>query len=459
MLSASDNAVLTRTGAGTPMGDYFRRFWVPVLLSRELPAPDCPPLRVTVMGEDLVAFRDTRGQTGLLDPRCPHRGANLFFGRNEECGLRCVYHGWKFDVEGRCVDMPTMPPDSGFRDKVKAGAYPTREWGDFVWAYLGPPALEPVLPELEFALVPPEHRYVSKKLQECNWAQAAEGGIDTAHFSFLHMPVTASETESDDIMRRSSADRDRTRWMRADGMPRFHVESIDAGLLVGAARRADGDDLYWRVTHYLLPNHGLTPNAFAGENYHGQTWVPISDEQCWVFCYTWNPERPLTDAERKRLAAGQSVHAEVNEQFVPVRNRGNDYLIDRDDQRWRTYTGIRGISEQDAAIQDSQGVIADRSREHLGPTDTAIVKFRRLMLDGARRLREGVEPACARHGAGYTVRSGSAVSHREVPFGEVMTARFGHPQGLVVAGAPSNGCNDDAAGPRRANPAVPAASS
>jgi len=431
MLSAHDNELLTRTGPGTPMGDFFRRFWVPILLSRELPEPDGPPLRVRVMRDDLVAFRDTRGRVGLLDPRCPHRGANLFFGRNEACGLRCVYHGWKFDVDGRCVDMPTMPPESGFRDKVRAGSYPAREWGEFVWAYLGPPALEPALPELEFALLPPAHRFVSKKLQQCNWAQAAEGGIDTAHFSFLHMPVTSSESERDAIMRRSSADRDRTRWMREDGMPQFQVEACEAGLVIGAARRADGDDLYWRVTHYLLPNHGLTPNAFAGENYHGQTWVPITDELCWVFCYTWNPERPLTESERGRLRAGQSVHAEADERGVPVRNRDNDYLIDRADQKLRTFTGIRGISEQDAAIQDSQGPIADRTREHLGPTDTAIVKFRRLMLEGAQALRAGLEPAAARHGAAYTVRSGSALAQRSVPFPEVMVARFGDPLGRV----------------------------
>ena len=265
--------------------------------------------------------------------------------------------------------------------------------------------------------------------------ESAEGGIDTAHFSFLHMPVTSSEAESDAVMSRSSADRNRTRWMREDGMPRFQVEPFDAGLVIGAARRADGDDLYWRVSHFLLPNHGLAPNAFAGENYHGQTWVPIDDGSCWVYCYTWNPERPLTDVERRRLAAGQSVHSEVDERFVPIRNRENDYLIDRADQKLRTFTGIRGISEQDAAIQNSQGVIADRAREHLGPTDLAIVRFRRLMLEGARNLGAGLEPAAAKDGAAYTVRSGSALADRAIPFADVMTARFGDPLGRVGRGA------------------------
>jgi nitrite reductase/ring-hydroxylating ferredoxin subunit len=429
MLSAEDNELLTRTGSGTPMGDFFRRFWMPVLLSQELPEPDCPPVRVRIMGEDLVAFRDTEGRVGLLDPRCPHRGADLYFGRNEACGLRCVYHGWKFDVAGRCVEMPTMPPESTFRDRVRATSYPTREWGDFVLAYLGPPTQEPVLPELEFAVVPPAHRFVSKKLQQCNWAQACEGGIDTAHFSFLHMPVSSSDTERDEIMSRSSADRDRTRWMRDDPMPEFEVVPYEVGLAIGASRRADGGRLYWRVSQFLLPNHGLAPNAFAGENYHGQTWVPITDELCWVYCYTWNPERPLTESERQRLRAGQSVHAAVDERWVPIRNRDNEYLIDRVDQKLRTFTGIRGVSEQDACIQDSQGPIADRTREHLGPTDAAIVQFRRLMLRGARELRAGVEPPAARNGAAYTVRSGSALADRNVPFADVMIGRFGDPIG------------------------------
>ncbi len=439
MLGAADNELLTRTGSGTPMGDYFRRFWLPVLLSQEVAEPDGPPVRVKVMGEDLVAFRDTHGRVGLVEPACPHRGASLFFGRNEECGLRCAYHGWKFDVDGRCLDMPTMPPDSSLRDRVRVAAYPTREWGEMIWAYLGPPALVPALPALEFALVPPAHRFVSKKLQQCNWAQAAEGGIDTAHFSYLHMPVATSRAEEDAVMSRSSADRDRTRWMKTDGRPEFHVEAIDAGLVMGAARRADGEDLYWRVTHYLLPSHGLTPNAFAGENYHGQTWVPITDELTWVYCYTWNPERPLTEAERARFRAGQSVHAEVDARWVPVRNRDNDYLIDREDQKRRTFTGIRGVSEQDAAIQDSQGVIADRSREHLGPTDAGVIRFRRMMLQGARDLAASEEPAAARDGAAYAVRSGSAVAHRSLSFSDVMKARFGDTRGRVGPGAPRAG--------------------
>jgi phenylpropionate dioxygenase-like ring-hydroxylating dioxygenase large terminal subunit len=413
------------------MGDYFRRFWMPVLLSREVPAPDSPPVRVSVMHEDLVAFRDTDGRVGLLDPRCPHRGANLFFGRNEDCGLRCAYHGWKFDVDGRCVDMPTMPPESRFRDRVRTNAYPTQESGGFVWAYLGPVEHVSVLPELEFALVPPTHRYVSKKLQQCNWAQSCEGAIDTAHFSFLHMPVWSSDEGVDAAVRKSSVDAERTRWMRDDPRPEFDVVPHDVGFVAGAARKADGDALYWRVAQFMLPNHALTPNAFPGEHYHGQTWVPITDELCWVFCYTWNPDRPLTEQELTQFRAGRSVHAEVDADFKPLRNRDNDYLIDREDQKTRTFTGIQGVSEQDAMIQDSQGLISDRTREHLGPTDVAIIAFRKMMLRGARELQQGVEPAAARDAKGYRLRGGSMVEDRSLGFADAMSKRFGDPLGRV----------------------------
>ena len=429
MLSAADNELLTRTGAGTAMGELFRRFWLPVLLAQELPDPDGPPVRVKVLDEDLVAFRDTDGRVGLLDPRCPHRGANLFFGRNEACGLRCAYHGWKFDVDGRCVDMPTMAPASSFRERVRTGAYPTREWGDFVWAYLGPSALTPALPELEFARLPAAHRFVSKKLQQCNWAQACEGALDTAHFSFLHMPVWSADDAVDAAVSRSSVDRQRTRWMRDDPRPEFEVVGHDVGFVAGAARTADGDARYWRIAQFMLPNHALTPNAFPGENIHGQTWVPITDEAAWVFCYTWNPDRPLTEEERRAYRAGRTVHAEVDARFVPLRNRDNDYLIDRDAQKRRTFTGIQGVSEQDAMIQDSQGWIADRTREHLGPTDAAIIEFRRLLLRGARDLRAGIEPAAACAGAGYRLRGGSIVADRGLSFADVMQKRFGNAVG------------------------------
>ena len=186
MLTAANNEAITHTGPGTPMGEYLRRYWIPALCSRELAEPDGPPRRVRLLSEDLIAFRTTSGEVGLVQNACPHRGASLFFGRNEEEGLRCVYHGWKFDVTGRCVDMPSEPAESNFKTKVTARAYPTIERGGFVWAYMGPAELQPVLPEYGWTLVPDGHVLTSRRIQECNYLQAIEGGIDSAHVPFLH---------------------------------------------------------------------------------------------------------------------------------------------------------------------------------------------------------------------------------------------------------------------------------
>src|SRR5579859_561625 len=187
MLSAEDNALITQTSKGTPMGELFRRFWLPVLLPEELPEPDCPPIRIKVMGEYLVAFRDTNGRVGLVEAFCPHRRAPLFYGRNEECGLRCVYHGWKFDAEGTCVDMPSEPPDSDFRDRLTIKAYPTHEVGGLVWIYMGPRECQPERPPmLEWTELPASRVRIVKWFHENNYMQGIEGDIDTAHVSFLH---------------------------------------------------------------------------------------------------------------------------------------------------------------------------------------------------------------------------------------------------------------------------------
>lgn len=442
MLSAEHNQLLTRTGPGTPMGALFRHFWIPVLLSEQVPEADGPQVRVKILGEELLAFRATDGRIGLIEPRCPHRGADLFFGRNEECGIRCAFHGWKFDVNGNCIDMPTMDAEfyERLRDKARIRAYSTREWGGFVWAYMGPEPL-PELPMMEFALVPPSHRNVSKKYQECNWAQAAEGGVDTAHFSFLHMPIVKSDEELHEKAARATRGyatktmgSDHVRWMRNDSRPKFTIEHHDAGMALGTSRKADNDHLYWRIAQYLMPSHGYTPSATPGETYHGQTWIPIDDHNCWVFLYSWNPERPITDEERVAYQAGGAVYPAVDKHWMPQRNRNNVYLLDRDLQKTENFTGIVGVSEQDAAIQDSQGRIADRTRELLGPTDAGVVQFRRIMLEAARALDKGTRPPAATRPDSYRVRAGGAVAPVTHSFEEVMTERFGDPLGRMPQG-------------------------
>jgi phthalate 4,5-dioxygenase oxygenase subunit len=427
MFSAANNELLVRTDAGTAMGAYFRRFWHPVALSRELSEPDGPPLRVEVMGEKLVVFRDTNGVVGLLDRRCPHRGADLFFGRNEECGLRCVYHGWKFDVHGKAVELPNVPPGSQYHDSMTTTAYPTQEFGGVVWAYLGPPEHQPPkVPQLEFGVVPASHRYVTKRLQTCNWAHSMEGALDTAHFSFLHMPAPSSESSDSRI----AADERRIQWLRDDPTPRFDIVEHDVGFVIGGARRADEGESYWRITQFMLPAHSVTPSAMPDEIYYGYTWVPISDDSCWIYVYAWHPDRPLTNSERATFdKGGFGQFAELGADFVPVRNRSNDYLIDRDLQKHTSFTGVSGVAEQDAMAQEGQGVIVDRTREHLTPSDVAVVRFRRLMLAGAAALAAGEEPPAATLPGKYTMRGGGCVAPTSQPFEAVMRDRFGSGDG------------------------------
>jgi nitrite reductase/ring-hydroxylating ferredoxin subunit len=437
MLRAEDNVFLTQSGEGTPMGDLLRRFWLPVLLSEELPGPDSDPKKVVMMGEELLAFRDTDGKVGLIDQYCPHRGANLWFGRNEECGIRCVYHGWKFDVTGQCVDMPTSYPDLNAKDKMKIKAYPVREWGDMIWAYMGPQTSDiPELPALEMALLPPSHRFVTKKWQDCNWVQAIEGGIDTAHFTFVHLAFEKEENEILQIKKHfinslSRVRSEQMRWIAQDPRPVIKILPHDAGLTVAGGRLTDGDDIYWRIAQFLMPVHAYAPSSMPGENLFGQTFVPVTDTNCWIYTYAWNPHRPLTEAEREGYRSGNGVMSVVDENYIPIRNRQNNYLIDRKLQRTKSYMGIQGISEQDAAVQDSQGLIQDRTKEHLGPTDLGIMHFRKLMFDTARALQQGIEPPHVAHQDRYAVRAGGHVTHKSKDLPDVMVERFGDVAGYV----------------------------
>ena len=301
-------------------------------------------------------------------------------------------------------------------------------------------ATRPELPQFEFATLPPEHRFVSKKFQQCNWAQACEGGLDTAHFSYLHAGMRDGEKVGlHEVMgmRRVEGDNEpaslaRYRWMIEDGRPEFTVLEHPAGLLLCAARQADDGGRYWRMTQFLMPNHSLAPGNFPEDNNLGNTWVPVDDESCWIFCYCWNPDRPLTEQEVERMENGSGIFAEVDEHYMPIRRRENDYLIDRTLQRERSFTGIVGISEQDQAIADSQGVIADRTRELLGQTDLGVVRFRQLALQATRDRAAGRTPKGADAPDAYHVRSGDAMGEPGTPLREVLDGRFGVMSGLAA---------------------------
>jgi phenylpropionate dioxygenase-like ring-hydroxylating dioxygenase large terminal subunit len=407
MLSASDNEILTRTGPGTPMGELFRRFWHPVLLTEELPEPDGPPLRLRVLGESLVAFRNTQGQVGILDAFCPHRRAGMFFGRNEACGLRCVYHGWKFDVHGNCVEMPTEPATSTFKDRVKIKSYPAVEYGGCIWVYMGPPHKQPALPDLEWAMVPDTHRVVSRWIQECNYMQAVEGEIDSAHVSWLHAPLRVDDSPF------------RGRFNDAiihDGAPTLTVKPTDYGFCYGARRDTEDGQYYWRVTQWLLPTFSLIPARIFPRG--GRCWIPIDDSHISVIQYSYHPERPLTDAEaqaQKNRPQIEPVRYRLPDGFIidicrDMRHADNDYRIDREMQRTQNYTGIEVIRSQDTAMTESMGSIVDRTEEHLGSTDAAVIAARRRLLSMAQALQNGVEPSEALQPEIYHVRAIDMVS-------------------------------------------------
>jgi phthalate 4,5-dioxygenase len=294
----------------------------------------------------------------------------------------------------------------------------------------------PELPDLEMALVPASHRYVSKKWQDCNWVQAMEGSIDTAHFTFAHLSFEKEENEILDIKRHfvnpiARMNVDHMRWIAEDPRPVIKINPHDAGLTIAGGRLTGSDNIYWRIAQFLMPVHAYAPSAMPGESIFGQSFIPVTDTKCWIYTYAWNPERPLTQAERDAYRSGNGVISEVDENYIPLRNKANDYLIDRKLQKTKSYTGIKGVSEQDAAVQDSQGPIADRTREHLGPTDLGIMHFRKTVMEAARALQQGQAPAHLAHQDRYAVRSGACVTNKAKDLPAVMVERFGDATGFV----------------------------
>jgi phthalate 4,5-dioxygenase oxygenase subunit len=418
MLSREENELLTQTDVGSPAGKYFRRFWLPALLASEVSTPDCPPVRIRLLGEDLIAFRDTNGQVGLLEEACPHRRASLFWGRNEECGLRCVYHGWKFDVNGICVDIPNEPQEYRLESKVRTVAYPTRVYGGLVWVYMGPPELQPELPKLEWARVPESHRYISKRLQETNYLQAIEGGIDSSHSNFLHASLDAFRLTDSYVEKVKNSDNLRAKYHLLDKAPWFTVKKTDYGLVIAVRRKAEEDRYYWRLTQFLVPSHTIIPYQ-SGHSIHGHCWVPRDDQTCWVWTMSWNPNAPLSENDWGMIRDETFVHARVDPvTFKSVRNKENNYKVDREQQRTSTMTGIHGFASQDQAIQESMSPIVDRTRERLGTSDTAIIAMRRLLLQEIRELAQAHEPFAAQHADVYWVRSASLLLKRDVEFEE-----------------------------------------
>ena len=411
MLTAQNNALIAQTSPGTPMGELFRRYWIPALLAEELPANDCPPVRVKLLSERLVAFRDSKGRYGLIDEFCAHRGVSLWFGRNEECGLRCPYHGWKFDFTGQCIEVPSEPEESGFAKKIKLRSYPLVERGGILWTYMGQPEHKPPLPEWEFAMVTPDHRFVSKRLQECNWLQAMEGGIDSSHVSWLHR----DNITSDPLFKGAKGNQ----YNLNDPKPVFEVIESPGGLYIGARRNAEDGKYYWRITQWVMPSFTMIPPR-GGHTVHGHFWIPVDDANCWSWSYDYHPTRALTPAERTAMQQGKGIHVKnVPGTYRPVANKDNDYLIDRSAQRrGETYSGVEGIAMQDASLQESMGPIVDRTKENLVSTDNAIIMARHRLIRAAKALADKDTTPPGIESAHQRVRSASVVLPPDRPFKE-----------------------------------------
>jgi phthalate 4,5-dioxygenase len=392
MLTREENELLCRIGPQAPMGQMIRRYWVPALMSDELEA-DGAPKRVRLLGENLVAFRDSNGRVGLLDELCPHRGAALYLGRNEDCGLRCLYHGWKFGVDGRILESPTEPETSRLKDNVRAPAYLVRESGGIIWAYLGPASHEPPPLDFEFCNLPASHRVIVKARIDCNWVQCLEGVIDTAHSNFLHTDTfTPAAGLSVSDYKGSSLQVERP---SNDGRPRLEVVDTPYGFRYAAIRKpiVDADkNAYVRVTLFVAPFYGI----FPGQRGWGtlQAFVPIDDHSTFLYFVRHTFDRPINEEERQRQVnwSGFRIGIDIDKDFRMFRNRENNWLQDREMmKRGESFSGVSGVQIEDAMIQESMGPLYDRTKENLGATDLAVVRMRRLMLASVRRFSESGE--------------------------------------------------------------------
>jgi phenylpropionate dioxygenase-like ring-hydroxylating dioxygenase large terminal subunit len=396
MLSPEDNELLTRVGAGTPMGELLRQYWMPVVLTSELAGESHAPLRVKLLGENLVVFRSPSGEFGLVAEGCPHRGASLFFGRNEENGLRCVYHGWKFDLQGRCIDMPNEAPGCPNKHKVRLRAYPCRERNGVVWTYMGPRSEPPPLYDLEWNQRPDNIPFMWRNYRACNWVQAMEGDLDSSHINFLHRTFDGSDVSTVPGVPLPGYASTGIHALQAAGIPYLAVKQTAYGLLHTAARRLEDGREYHRVHPFLFPFHTMIGGGtHEGEvNFNGKLWVPMDNEQTLVLEWQFRPHLPWTEAERADLLKARVPHGFLPPTSAPAgawRPRAcqaNDYFIDRSLEKSTLFCGILSNPLQDAAVQESMGPIVDRTQEHLGPADSVIIQMRRCLLNAARALRD-----------------------------------------------------------------------
>lgn len=373
-LTHEENDLLTRVTGDAPMGAMMRRYWVPACLAEEVSEPDCTPVRVTLFGERLIVIRDTQGKVAVLDERCPHRLASLALGRNEEGGIRCIYHGWKFDTAGTCVEMPTEPGAFGFRERMKLTSYPTHEAGKIVWTYMGPAGTAPAFPIMDWMTLPDAQYGIYKVGELVNYAQAVEGAIDSSHSWFLHKGAVW--------------DWEKRLAVSADTSPAIEAEDTDYGFRYAAIRVPTTNpetERYVRVTLFVLPFLACIPRPLEQEKYaHIQIFAPVDDERTMFYGIFFSQNgTPVTDSDiRAEYHAVPAVDLDRN--WYKLAGMEQWFDQDRAAMKAGDWTGIKGFSNQDMACQESMGPIVDRTQEHLGTSDKAIIRFRKRMIDAAR---------------------------------------------------------------------------
>jgi phthalate 4,5-dioxygenase oxygenase subunit len=414
MLSREDNELITNTNPGTPMGELFRRFWLPAALSNELPGADCVPVRVKLLGEDLIAFRDSDGRPGLVDAYCPHRGAPLFFGRNEENGLRCVYHGWKFAVSGECVDLPNAPEGPTFKDKIKIKCYPCEDAGGLIWAYMGPAEKKPPFPGFEWCNLPPTHRYVTKFIMECNFLQAMEGDYDPSHGRFLHSTLDGNRNNPSNRIRpgQQVVIFDSMEARRVKKPAPDVIEETGSGVFRITSQELPDGRKSVNVAPWMMP---IFPTAGISRpgHYASNMRIPMTNTSIMFYRLRWGYEA-FSEDDLWEYKQGAYTHPElVPGTWQTKANIHNDYEVDRVAQKNFTFTGIKTFPLQDIAMMESQwGPLADRTQEHLTSYDHDIIYIRRKLLRTAKNLMKGIEPSEPWNPEAYKVHSSNVITEQ-----------------------------------------------
>jgi len=410
MISREESELLTRVGPATPMGELLRCYWQPIVLSEELP-PGGPPKPLKILGEDLVLFRDDQGRPGLLGLHCSHRGTDLSYGRIEDGGLRCVYHGWLYDLHGSCLDQPGEPDGGKSRDAIRHPSYPCKEYGDLIFTYMGR-GEAPLLPAFENLVAPSSHRFIRKYYQECSFLQANEGNIDPIHLSYLHAQFEEKYWSSRDRHLPIKGTPVTSMAMyKHDRAPRIETEIADFGVRIFSSRQTGDGKTYLRVSNFILPNLCAVPGPMGPDGFNMNWHVPIDDEHHWKYMITFRRSAPLDKEEHKK-----SFEADITPDYRLIRNRGNRFQQDREEMKTKTYSGMGpSFVAHDAFATESQGPIQDRTGEHLVSSDQAIVASRKLLVKSIRDIQDGREPPLVFRDAASDAAPGIVVLSEVVP--------------------------------------------